>query len=244
MKTQKDILDQEYLAGRKKKPQLKFRLSVRAAIVADAITKYSINTKNLKILDFGAAEGRTLIELNNLLPGNNFVGIEHSQELISSSPTLPENITLVYGDVTKLPNTITSKFDIVSALAILEHLKEPLKAVQEAYRVLEPGGLFIATCPVPIWDRISNKLGLLKEKRHVIELDKRLMTRILKDTGFELLQYRKFMWAPVSFLPYLHIPISHILSIKCDRLIETVKILNWLFVNQVIIGKKPCHIAR
>lgn len=163
MKAQKGILDHEYSADRKKKPELKFRLSVRAAIVADAVAKYLSNTKNLRVLDFGAAEGRTLIELNNLLPGNEFIGIEYSQELISSAPALPENITLVHGDVTKLPNRFTSaSFDIVSALAILEHLEAPLKAVQEAYRVLKPGALFIATCPIPGWDHISTKLGLLK----------------------------------------------------------------------------------
>lgn len=237
---QKGILDHEYSADREQKPELKFRLSVRAGIMADAIGRYSTSTTGLKVLDLGAAEGRTLIEVSEFLPGSEFIGIEYSQELISSAPVLPENINLVHGDITKLPPRLSSvSFDVVSALAVLEHLETPLNAVREAYRVLKPAGLFIATCPVPAWNRISNKLGLLKEDHHEIDMDRQLLTRIVNDAGFDLLEYRKFMWAPISFLPYLHIPVSATFSIKCDRWIGTVKILNWLFVNQVVIGRKP-----
>ncbi len=240
LQKQKGILDHDYSADRKKKLELKFRLSVRAGIVAHAVGKYSTSTTGLKILDLGAAEGRTLVKISDFLPGNEFIGIEYSQELISSDLVLPENIALVRGDVTKLPKRLAPQaFDVVSALAVLEHLGTPLDAVREAYRVLKPEGLFIATCPVPTWDHISNKLGLLKEDHHEIDMDRRLMTNIVNDAGFDLLEYRKFMWAPISFLPYLYIPISPMFSIKCDQWIETIKILNWLFVNQVVIGRKP-----
>ena len=208
--------------------------------MADAVSRYSTKTTGLKVSDLGAAEGRTLIEMSNFLPGNEFTVIEYSKELINSASALPENITLVHDDVTNLHNMLSSSsFDVVSALAVLEHLKTPSNAVREAYRVLKPEGLFIAACPVPAWDHISNKLGLLKEDHHETEMGRQLMTRIINDTGFELLEYRKFMWAPISFLPYLHIPISAMFSIKCDRWIETGKIPNWLFVNQVGIGRKP-----
>ncbi len=237
---QKGILDHNYSADRKKKLELMFRLSVRAGIVADAVGRYSTSTTGLKVLDLGAAEGRTLIAMSNFLPGNEFIGIEYSQELISSASALPENITLVHGDATKLPNRISSaSFDVVSALAVLEHLETPSNAAREACRVLKPEGLFIATSPVPAWDHISNKLGLLKEDHHEIEMSRQLMTRIVNDAEFDLLEYRRFMWAPISFLPYLHIPIPAMFSIKCDRWIETVRILNWLFVNQVVIARKP-----
>ena len=96
-----------------------------------------------------------------------------------------------------------------------------------------------STCPVPAWDTISGKLGLLKDDHHVAAMDRRRMAGAVSDAGFQQLEYRRFMWAPISFLPYLHIPVPAELSIRCDRLIASAKVLNWLFVNQAIIGRKP-----
>lgn len=240
MENKKGILGQEYSEGRKKKSELKFRLSVRAKMVADAIEEYSASKADLKILDMGAAEGRTLVELNNFLPGNQLIGIEYSKELINAAPMLPENITLIQGDITSLPNSLgTNSFDIVSALAVLEHLRIPSDSLREAYKILKPGGLFVATCPVPFWDDISNKLGLLKEDHHETDMHKQIMFNIVEEAGFSLLRYRKFMWAPTSFLPYFNIPISAKFSIRCDRLAESAKVLSWLFVNQIVIARKP-----
>jgi hypothetical protein len=46
------------------------------------------------------------------------------------------------------------------------------------------------------------------------------------------------MWAPLSFLPYLNINLSVRFSLAIDRFIEQLKVLNWLFVNQFVVGKK------
>ena len=237
---QKGILDQGYSTDRNKKPELKFRLSVRAGVVADALALYATATSGLNILDLGAAEGKTVLEMDRILPGNKFTGVEYSKELIGMADVLPGNIALVHGDATQLPDAVKSrKFDAVSALAVLEHLKKPLDAVMQAREVLNPGGLFVATCPVPAWDHISQHLGLLKDDQHEKEMDKDLLIRVISDAGLDLIEYRKFMWAPISFMPYLHVPISPTSSIKLDRLIARLKILNWLFVNQVVIGRKP-----
>jgi ubiquinone/menaquinone biosynthesis C-methylase UbiE len=239
MENEKGILGQEYSEERKKS-ELKFRLSVRAKMAADTIGEYSTNRAGLKILDMGAAEGLTLFELNNFLPGNELIGVEYSKKLIKAAPMLPKNITLVQGDITNLPNSLRdNSFDVVSALAVLEHLRIPLNGLREAYRILKPGGLFVATCPVPFWDDISNKLGLLKEAHHETDMHKRIIVSIVEEAGFTILGYRRFMWAPTSFLPYLKIPISAKFSIKCDRFAERAKALSWLFVNQIVIARKP-----
>ncbi|HPF64795.1 MAG: methyltransferase domain-containing protein [Lentimicrobium sp.] len=240
MEKSKGLLGQKYSDDRKKKPELQFRLSVRARIVAYAVNKYLSSTMGLNVLDLGAAEGRTLMEMSRILPGNEFSGIEYSRELFNAAIPLTGNIKLQYGDITRLPQNLQSgSFDVVSALAVLEHLENPLDAVKESIRVLKPGGILVATCPVPAWDHISNKLGLLKEDHHETEMTRQLMIRIINDSGINLLEYRKFMWAPVSFLPYLHLPVSAQFSLKTDQWIAQLSILNWLFVNQVVIGRKP-----
>jgi SAM-dependent methyltransferase len=235
----KGVLDKEYSYARANKKELQFRLLYRAYMVKLATKRYLDNEKQLNILDLGSADGRTLIEMNQLLPENNFIGIEYSKELINNAQTLPKNIILINGDATKLPDKILkNKYDIISALAFLEHIKYPSEAVSEAYKALRHNGIFVATCPVPFWDKLSTKLGLIDEDQHEIRMTKKLFSQILVDNGFLVLEYRKFMWAPTSILPYLKIKISPYLSMKIEKFIQQFKIFNWLFVNQVIVGRK------
>ena len=52
-------------------------------------------------------------------------------------------------------------------------------------------------------------------------------------------EFGKFMWAPISFLPYLGVRVSPGMSLKIDALVGKLKIFNFLFVNQFVIGRKP-----
>lgn len=240
MEQPKGVLDKSYAVERLQKPELNFRFKVRAYLVKNCIASYLTKQKEVKVIDFGAAEGLTMLEMHKLIPGSEFSGIEYSTDLIEQSPDLPSNIKLEQGDVTKLENIYCKgEYDCVSALALLEHLKEPILALKEAYKALKPGGLFIASSPNPFWDHISTKLGLLRDEQHEVEMNKRVMKQLMKEAGFNIVGFKRFMWAPVSFLPYLKINVSPSFSLKIDSLVRKFVIFNWLFVNQAIIGKKP-----
>ena len=233
------ILDKTYAEDRQKKPQLVFRYKVRARIVANAAKRYLATSKPLYVLDFGSAEGLTLLELSSLLPFGTYIGVEYSGELLKCIPELLPNIRIIKGDVTDLPEGIKGEsYDIVSALALLEHLSHPLKAVQEAASVLRPGGIFIATCPNPFWDTVSAHLGLLQGEHHETEMNRERMIYVVEKAGMEVLAYELFMWAPIGVLPYMKLPIPPLFSLTLDRIIRSVKIFDWLFVNQCIIARK------
>ncbi|MFH1319795.1 MAG: class I SAM-dependent methyltransferase [Bacteroidota bacterium] len=235
----KGVLSHTYADDRNKKVEIIFRYKVRARMVADIINSYFHNSKNLNILDFGSAEGLTLLELNVLIPNANYIGIEYGKDLINSAPDLPENIHLQQGDVTNLSTEVKEKsYDIVTALAVLEHLKNPLNAVMEAESILKPGGLFIASCPNPFWEELSTHLGLLKNDHHEVQINKKIITEIIQKAGLKLLKYQRFMWSPISIIPYFKIPLSPSLSLKIDKIVEKIRIFNWLFVNQHIIAQK------
>jgi 2-polyprenyl-3-methyl-5-hydroxy-6-metoxy-1,4-benzoquinol methylase len=233
------VLDSQYAIERLTKPELKFRYKVRALFVSKIVRKYFKRTNQLRFLDFGAAEGLTLLEMHHLFPESSFDGIEYSLELIKRAPVLPENIRLIEGDVTSLPAEVNNKkYDIVCALALLEHLKNPLEAIKQAKAVLNTGGLFIASSPNPFWDHISTHLGLLRADQHETDMTRKIMINMILSADMEIVAYKKFMWSPVSFLPYLRIKVNPAVSLKIDNFISKLLIFNWLFVNQAIIARK------
>jgi 2-polyprenyl-3-methyl-5-hydroxy-6-metoxy-1,4-benzoquinol methylase len=152
---------------------------------------------------------------------------------------MPTNCALIQGDVTEKNDSVKNNYyDLVSSLAILEHLEEPEKLFENAFDALKPGGIFIASCPSPIWDKISGKMKLHHDEFHAQDFNQKLFVKLGKNAGFEMLQYRKFMSAPIGFLPYLRINISPKFSHNFDRLLSKFKILDWSFVNQLYVARK------
>ncbi len=59
------------------------------------------------------------------------------------------NIQLVHADLTKKFPRLSSKVDVVTVLAVLEHLPNPEKVLREIYKVLHKNGLLLLTVPSP-----------------------------------------------------------------------------------------------
>ena len=235
----KGVEPSSYAEGRLQKPEFIFRYRARARILYHAMLSSFGKATPLRLLDLGSADGLTLLELNSLIDNCSMVGVEFSGDLLQAAPPLPPNIRIIQGDACRLPPELREEsWDVVSALAFLEHLSHPELALKEARRMLKPGGILVATCPDPFWEEVSARLGLLDADSHNIRMDKEKMISLCETSGFSVIRYERFMWAPVAFLPYLHIGLSPVFAFYCDNIFGRVPILNRLCVNQYIVAKK------
>ncbi|MEM6454936.1 MAG: class I SAM-dependent methyltransferase [Acidobacteriota bacterium] len=232
------VMDADYARGRRD-GVLTFRYRCRALEAARAYRRLGPrDAQRPRILDLGAAEGRTLAHLCGLLDAPRGLGIEYAPALVAAAPPLPAHVALREGDATQPhPDVAPGSWDLVTALAVLEHLDEPVDLLRQARRALRPGGLLVASCPAPHWDRISGRLGLHRDAYHAGDVDGRRFRQLAREAGLTVLETVPFMWAPVGFLPYLGVAVSPRFAASVDALVRLPHVLDATFVNQRFVAR-------
>lgn len=233
------VMDASYARDRATKPHLVFRYRCRAEVAARLYERFRAHTNPPRILDFGSADGRALAATHARLAAAESLGIEYDRGLIAHAD-LPGGCRLVQGDVTKPHDAAPDgSFDLVTALAVLEHVDDAVALARRVFAALRPGGLFVATCPYPLWDVISGTLRLHKDEHHARNYTRARFEEFARLGGLEPLRYQRFMLAPVGFLPYLRLtpPVGAALAI--DGVIAPVPVLNLACVNQAFAARRP-----
>ena len=112
---------------------------------------------------------------------------------------LPDNIILRKTNLNKNIKNGKNYYDVVTALAVLEHVENPKSFVKMARSLLKKGGKFIITTPHKksklILEFLSNKLGLISEdeiKDHKNYFDKERLKDLLQKGGFKNVKIRTF----------------------------------------------------
>ncbi|MBW8015190.1 MAG: class I SAM-dependent methyltransferase [Planctomycetes bacterium] len=231
-------LGTEYADKRSSNKAISFRYKLRAFYAAQMIKKY-LSSDNLKILDFGCAEGKTLLYMDRMLENCSFTGLEYSADLLEMASEMPGNITLQQGDILNLPEKFSrQEYDVVTAMAFFEHLQDPSSALKKAHQALSEKGLLVVTFPNPTWDHIAEKTHLLKGGDHLTDLNKKSFIEMLSDNGFELLEYAKFMWVFVAVIPYLKISVHEKFAYMVDKCLSNIPVINMFMVNQLFVARK------
>ncbi|MDP6666375.1 MAG: class I SAM-dependent methyltransferase [Dehalococcoidia bacterium] len=143
------------------------------------------------VLDIGCGNGRLIRQLSK--HNINFIGIDQSPKMLADvdGPVL-------VGDATDLQFP-DAHFDGAAALYMLYHLPDPKLAIAEAWRILQDGGLFVASAPsryddpelVPYLPESDPSTfdaeigpGLINEIFHNVEVERwDLLGVYLPDTG-------------------------------------------------------------
>ncbi len=234
------VMGAPYARERGRSTVLSYRLRARALAAYQAAEKYIPFKGYYRVLDLGCAEGRTLLCLREHFGGRGeFVGIEASRELVDLHPQLPADTTLICGDALNPPELVAeNSFDLVTALAVLEHLPDPVALGDVARRMLKKGGLFVASCPHPGWDRMASRLGGSNDDAHLTEMGPSEMMAVAARVGAP--HFEPFMLASVGALPYVGLPVPATWSARADKMTRALlpPVGRHLFVNQLVCAQK------
>ena len=147
------------------------------SIAATLVEKYHPSS----VLDLGCGKGHMVYALDEL--GVESFGVDFSEYAINHSP---ENIRgrLVKADLASevLPFE-TGKFDMITALGLLEHLKNVDHAIGEMKRVLQPGGTVFIRTPKRSIEVALRMLGL-SDPTHINVRPRAYWVKTFESQGF------------------------------------------------------------
>jgi len=105
-------------------------------------------TSNVRLLDFGAGNGRYLEMLNKQMPKGNLYGTEVDKERVAQIAQKGFNVVLLEEGRDCLPYE-DDFFDVVFSSNVIEHIPESIykRYLLEINRVLKEKGLFIVGTP-------------------------------------------------------------------------------------------------
>ena len=111
--------------------------------IADHFLRYL--PKDEPVLEAGCGLGAWVIYLGQR--GYRIAGVDNNRKVINSLKQWDPDLNVIFGDIEHLPYDNNSLGAYIS-LGVVEHFDEgPEKPLQEAFRVLKPGGVIFLTVP-------------------------------------------------------------------------------------------------
>jgi len=165
----------------------------------DAVANLIEENAYKNILDIGCDKGSFLMKIKQNKKINGIFGTDISTRLIEVCKEKfsdnKENFS-----VQNIDNGLDFKdnfFELITMIAVLEHVFDPVFAVKEIGRILKPGGIFIVEVPNVAFIRYRINLlfgirprtswGYGWDGGHLGYFTRRDLKKLLKENGFEIL---------------------------------------------------------
>ena len=117
-----------------------------------------------------------------------------------------EKLTTTQGELEATLPFASQTFDVVSMLAVLEHLHEPLLVLREVRRVLRPSGTLIVTVPShvakPLLEFLAYRLGVVNPREiadHKRYFGKRDLEALSDKAGLNMVTHKYFQFGFNNF---------------------------------------------
>lgn len=169
---------------------------MRISRILPIIKKYP----QCNLLDVGCGwEARLLLSIEDHISKG--VGIDFK------APNICRNkISTIAAEISKTLPFESNSFDVVTLLAVLEHLSFPEDILREINRVLKPGGVLVGTVPSkiaqPVLEFLSYRLGIINPREirdHKRYYDKDSLADILQHAGFNDIKHNYFQLGMNNF---------------------------------------------
>lgn len=115
-------------------------------------------------------------------------GIDISRQVVERiRPHFGERVRVMNIEMRSLPR---SQYDVIVVFNILEHLRQPQRAVQKLYQALRTGGLMIGSVPnnYGLLGSLVTRLGNYFDRTHISTFSPQTWQRIFHLAGFQSLQ--------------------------------------------------------
>jgi len=173
----------------------------RLATLNSMTNKSFLDFLNLRktdsVLEVGSGIGLLAKEVAQKIPHGQVTGLEKSEDQLKKCSAPLPNLTFVKGDAHNMPFK-DSTFDIVYCRYILEHVANPLRVLNEVWRVLVNGGrLFIQENNIlaiemypecPNFKKVWQKFALLQYELGGDALIGKKLYSLLKKSNFKKIE--------------------------------------------------------
>lgn len=104
-----------------------------------------LNNKEAKVLDIGCGNGNISLALGSL--GYQVTGVDIDQTSVDTARSRCTFSNVKFEVLDANSFAMVDAFDAVVCSEVLEHLHKPYELSESIYRILKPGGVFVATVP-------------------------------------------------------------------------------------------------
>jgi SAM-dependent methyltransferase len=140
-----------------------------------------------RVLDVGSGDGRYLFMLETL--GWDCFSIEPDT---NAAVYYKSSSLKCFPQISNLGADLDGTFDLITFSHSLEHLHDPVYAIQRSYRLLTDSGKIWIDCPNP-YSSLAGLFGSFwrgfEAPRHLVLLEKSHLARVLTDVGFRNIRF-------------------------------------------------------
>jgi 2-polyprenyl-3-methyl-5-hydroxy-6-metoxy-1,4-benzoquinol methylase len=111
--------------------------------VLEKIREYNLLNNKISLLDIGCGKGSFLKQVNEKALNKSLTGTD----LYDYSSELGFNVSWIKQDLNKEPSQTFAKYDLITAIEVIEHLENPRKFVRDFTRLLSDDGHILITTP-------------------------------------------------------------------------------------------------